>query len=152
LTVDFRQLDLQSLTKLQVQRTERLVEKQDLRSFHERAGHCDALLLAARELCRRTGAELFEAYAGERLVDAACRLGAVDPIHLQPERDVVANRHVREEGVRLENGVHRALVRGKGVDALPAQPDRAFGWPDEASDEVERRRLAAAGGSEQAEE
>src|SRR5262249_33481582 len=46
----------------------------------------------------------------------------------------------------------RPLVGRERVDPLPAQPDRPFGRPDEASDQVEGRRLAAPGWAEEAEE
>ena len=57
-----------------------------------------------------------------------------------------------EERVRLEHGVHRPLVRREVVDPPPAQPDRPFARPDEAADQVERRRLAASGRAEETEE
>src|SRR3954452_22704112 len=47
LGLDPFQLDLERLSELQVQGPERLVEKQDGRPVHERAGKGDALLLAA---------------------------------------------------------------------------------------------------------
>src|SRR5439155_19339234 len=100
----------------------------------------------------RAVAELLQTDEGKRFVDAARRLGAVDAIHLEPERDVVVHRHVREERVRLEDGVDRTLVRRQRVNPVPAQPDRPVAWSDEAADQVELRRLAATRGAEQAEE
>jgi len=43
--------DLQAMTNRQIE-LEKQVREQDARSRHERAGKRDALLLAARELCR----------------------------------------------------------------------------------------------------
>ena len=59
---------------------------------------------------------------------------------------------MRKERVRLEDRIHAALVRREPVDALAADPDLAGGGRDEAADHVQRRRLTAAGGAEQAEE
>ena len=145
LAVDLRQLDLEALAQLEVERAERLVEQQHRRPLDERARHRHALPLAAGELRGRALAELLEPDQGERLVDPPARLGLGDPIHAQPEADVVAHAHVREQRVGLEDRVDRALVRRQRVDLPAAQPDRALGRGDEAADQVQGRRLAAAG-------
>ena len=80
------------------------------------------------------------------------RLGRRDARHLQAEADVVAHGHVREERVRLEDGVDAAPVRRQRVDALVADVDLAARRVDEPADQVQRRRLAAARRPEQAEE
>src|SRR5579862_78242 len=59
---------------------------------------------------------------------------------------------MRKEGVGLKDGVHGPLVRRELVDAAAADPDLALGHRDEAADQVQRRRLAAAGRPEEAEE
>ena len=67
--MDLRELDLEPLAELEVERAERLVEEQHGGPVHERARHGDALLLAARELAREPVAELLEADERERLLD-----------------------------------------------------------------------------------
>ena len=52
LVLDALQEELHLLPQLQVERTERLVEEENARPAHERAGERDALLLAAGELAR----------------------------------------------------------------------------------------------------
>ena len=69
--VDLRELDLQPLAQLQVERAERLVEQQHRRPVDERARDGDALLLAARELAGQPVAELLEPDEPERLLDPA---------------------------------------------------------------------------------
>ena len=99
LAVDLRQLDLQALAELQVERAERLVEQEHRRTLDERAGDGDALLLTARQLRRCAVAKPLEPDEGQRLGGAAGRCGPLDAVHLQTEGDVVEHRHVREERV-----------------------------------------------------
>ena len=90
----------------------------------------------------------------KRLLDAPARDSRRrDARHLQPEADVVAHGHVREERVRLEDGVDAAPVRRQAVDPFsPRMWISPLVGVDEAADQVERRRLAAARRPEQAEE
>ena len=52
LALDALELELEALAELEVQRTERLVEQQHVRTVDERPGEGDPLLLAAGELVR----------------------------------------------------------------------------------------------------
>ena len=77
---------------------------------------------ATRCCCRPRAAraplrEVVELDEPERLVRLAERV--VDAPSLQPERHVVDDRHVREQGIALEHGVDRALVRRVSVTSLP---------------------------------
>ncbi len=58
--MDLRELDLEPLAELEVERAERLVEQQHGRAVDERARDRDPLLLAAGELARQPVAELLE--------------------------------------------------------------------------------------------
>ncbi len=51
--------------------------------------------------------------------------GPLQPPH--PERDVLGDRHVGEERVLLEDGVHRPPVGRQPLDLLAVEEDRAFG-------------------------
>ena len=75
-----------------------------------------------------------------------------DALPSQAERDVVENRHVREQRVALEHSVHGPFVRLGGGDILPADQDASLGRLLEAGDEPQRRRLAAPRRAEQREE
>ena len=74
--VDLRELDLQPLAQLQVERAERLVEQEHGGPVDERPCHRDALLLPARELAGKALAEALEPDERERLLDPRCRLGS----------------------------------------------------------------------------
>ena len=123
LVLDPLQLELHLLPQLEVERAERLVEEEHARPVHERAGECDPLLLTARELPRLAPLEPGEADELERLDDPCAQLALLDAAASQPEGDVLEDREVREERVRLEHGVDVALVRGqrRDVDAARAR-------------------------------
>ena len=87
------QLGADRRLRVRVERRERLVEQQDLRVARERARERDALPLAAGELARPRVREVRDAKALEVVVRS------VTPRVL----DVLANRHVREERVLLED-------------------------------------------------
>ena len=150
--VDLRELDLQALPQLQVERAERLVEQQNRRSLDEGPRDGDSLLLTAGQLARHPVAEVLEPDEAQGLLNPVARLIARNAIHLQPEPNVLEDVHVREQGVRLEHGVDRTLVRRQRVDAPALNPDLPLGRRDEPADQVERGRLATPGGAEQAEE
>ncbi len=111
LRLEVLQLELQLLAELQVEGAERLVEQQGRGPVDERAGQRDALLLAAGELAGLALLEVLEAHRPDRLLDALLRLLPADLLDLQPERDVVPHRHVREQRVGLEHHVHVAPGR-----------------------------------------
>ena len=107
--LDLLQLDLHLPAQLQVEGAERLIEQEQGRTVHDGAGQGDALLLPAGELRRAPLREVVELDEAERLVRETARV--VDAAALQPERDVLDDRHVREERVALEHGVDGAPVR-----------------------------------------
>ena len=111
LVLDALQLELHLLAQLQVERAERLVEQQHARMVDERPRERDALLLAARELARLPLLEQAEPDELERVAHALLQLAAAQLLAAQPEGDVLEDREVREERVRLEHGVDVALVR-----------------------------------------
>ena len=79
-------------------------------------------------------------------------LGPGHAVHAEREADVLLERHVRIEGVVLEDHRHVALARRREghVDAVDRHPP---GVGDlQAGDDAEGRRLAGAGGAEEREE
>ena len=74
--LDRLQLELHLAAELEVEGAERLVEQEDLRLVHERAGERDALLLAARELARLA---LLHALEVDELQDLAHPAGELRP-------------------------------------------------------------------------
>ena len=123
-----------------------------LRAVDDRAGERDALALAAGELGRRALLVAGQAHELERLGRAAAALLARDLGDLEAVLDVVADRHVREQRVVLEDRVDVARVGRQAGDVGAAQLDRAGVGDREAGDQPQRRRLARAGGAEQREE
>ena len=152
IALDPLQLHLESLAKLQVQRTERLVEQQDLGEVDERAGQSDALLLPTGELIGLAVDLRGEADPLELGLDPLGDLGLRDLLAAQPEGDVLAHAQVREQGVALEDRIGGATIGGEPGDVLAVDEHPARGGLLEAGDHAQRRGLAAAAGAEHGEE
>ena len=150
--LDRLQLELHLLSQLQVERAERLVEQEDTRAVDERARQRHALLLAAGKLSGLPSLEPLEPDDVEHLLHRAHRVLALDALAPQAERDVVAHVQVREKRIGLEHGVDVAPVRGQPGHGAVAEEDRPLGRLLEATDHPQRRRLPAAGRSQQGEE
>lgn len=150
LGLDAFELQLHLTAQFQVEGAERLVEQQYLRVVDQGAGHGDPLLLAAGELVRLLAGLLAELDEFQHL--AHLLLDAPDAAPAQTEGDVLEDVEVREEGVGLEDGVHRPLVRRERGDVLVAETDGAGGGFLQAGDHPEGGGLAAAGRAEQGEE
>ena len=152
LLLNVLELLLHLLAQLQVERAERLVEQQHARLVDERAGDGDALLLTAGELGHVAVGVVLKAYQTQHthdlLRDNVLRL----LLDGQAEGDVVVDVHVREERVFLEYGVDLALVGRDVHDVLAVEEDLALGGLQEAAEDTQQRRLAAAGGTEQGDE
>ena len=146
LLLDPLELHLHVLAQLEVERAERLVEKKHARMVHERSAEGDALLLSSRELLRLALRESGQADELEHLRDPSPQLILGDALALEPECDVVLDRHVREERVALKHRVDVPLVRRQPDHVLIAQEDPPFGRLLEAPDHPERGRLAAPDG------
>src|SRR6266542_5301063 len=147
--LDRLQLELHLLAELEVEGAERLVEQKHARAVDQGTGEGDALLLAAGELARLA---LVEPEEPQDLEHAAFHVLAADATAAQTERHVLEDCQVREQRVRLEDGIDVALVRRLARDRLLAEVDRALGRFLETADHAQRRRLAAARGAEQGEE
>src|SRR5207248_5572382 len=130
----------------------RLVEEQHAGPVDERAREGDALLLAAGELARLALLHPGEADEAKDLGDAAAHVRPAHAAAPEAEADVLEDREMREERIRLEDGVDVALVGRLAGDGLLAEVDRAGVRLLEASDHPQRRRLATAGGAEEREE
>ena len=133
--------------ELRIEVRERFVEQEQFRLPDERPAHRHPLALAARELSREAlekGIEIQD--AGGRfdpgLLHGIRRLG-----HLEAEGEVLPNRHVGIERIRLEHHGDPAVLRGNPIDDPPAHDDGAGRHRLEAGDHAQQGRLAAAGGS-----
>jgi hypothetical protein len=70
-------------------------------------------------------------------------------LEFEAERDVLADRHMREQRIVLKDDVHVPLVRRQLRDVPACQEDAPAVRHLEAAQDPERRRLAAAGRTEE---
>ena len=110
--------------QLGVEVGERLVHQEDGRLADDRPTERDALALPAGQLLRLAVEQLLELDGLGRLVDAALDLGLGDLAQLEPEGEVLADRHVRVERVALEDHRDVAILGRDVVDDAIADPQR----------------------------
>jgi hypothetical protein len=135
--------------QLRIEVRQRLVEQEDRGLEHQRARHRDALLLAAGELRRQPVAEARQSEHLELRHRERARLRLVGGRRQRAVADVLQHRHVRKERIRLEHHADVALVRGAQRDVGAADRNAAARHRLEARDHPQRRRLAAARGTQQ---
>ena len=145
LALQFADLDAHLFAQLGIEVGQGLVEEQHIRPDRERAGERDTLLLPAGQLARQPRRITIELHEPQRFARACLDLGFRKPAHLQPERDVVGDRHVRKQRIALEYhaGVAPPWRQPRHVRAADAHC--AAARLDKARDHAQRRRLAAAG-------
>src|SRR5579859_6649533 len=146
------QFALHLFAKIGVERGERLIEQQELRTINQRASERDALLLPAAEGRGPRIGEAAHLHHAQSLFHAAGDFRFWGGLDSQAVRHVFANVQVREERIILKDGVHAALVWGKRVQALAAHPDFSGRRLLEAGDQPEQRGLARATLTQQREE
>ncbi len=94
-----------------IERRQGFVEQEHRGLDRERAGDGDSLLLATGELVRIAIRRFAKSHELQQLVGLLETLRLVVPAHAQPEGDVGAHVHVREQAVGLKDHAHVALVR-----------------------------------------
>jgi hypothetical protein len=94
------------------------------RAPDDRAPERDALALPAGQLLRLAIEQLLELDRLGGLVDPALDLRLGDLAQLEPEREVLADRHVRVERVALEDHRDVAILGRDVVDDAIADPQR----------------------------
>src|SRR6185369_6593739 len=124
---DPHELTLDALPALLVEGAEWLVEQHDVWIGRECAAHCNALAHAARELLGKGVLESGEPDKVDQLLDLAIALRLGHVAGLQPELDIAAHRHPREQRVLLE---HDSSVAPRPRDLAPSDkhltPRRAY--------------------------
>ena len=118
----------------------------------QRAGQCHALLLAAGQLAGLAVRHRPQLHQRQHLGGDRRDLGRRAALHLQPETDILRHRQVREQGIALEHGVHRAAVGRVLGDILAVQKDFPRSGRFESRDQAQQRGLAAARGAQKREE
>ena len=104
--------------------------------------HRYALLLPTGELARISSFVARQPNQGQYGLSLRGDLRLVHLAHLQREGDVLSDRHVREEGVVLENHADVATVRRHRRNRIFININFARGRDLEASQHHQRRRLA----------
>ena len=140
---DALELEVHALARHGVERAERLVHEQHGGIVDEAAGDRDALLHAARELPGIAVLEALEPDEGEELERARPHPLASQPLHVDRQQHVVEHGAPGEEHGRLEDD---ADVAPRAADRRPAEIGPALRRRDEAGEDLEERRLAAARG------
>jgi hypothetical protein len=118
-----RQLGAHVDAELGVQVRQRLVHQERLRLAHDRPAHGDPLALAAGERARPALEQILQPEQPGDLLDAALDLGFRRLAHLQPVAEILRDRHVRVQGVVLEDHRDVAVPRRESRHLALADPD-----------------------------
>ena len=145
LALEALELELHLLAQLEIERTQRLVEQQDLGSVDQGAGDSDALLLATGQLVGLAPLKAAELHQIEHFHHALANLVLGNLLHLEAVGDVVEDGHVRKQRVALEHGVHVALERLLIGHVGAGKQNLARRGLLKAGNHAQRRRLARAG-------
>jgi hypothetical protein len=149
---DVDELELRAFAQFFVQRAQGFVEQQQLGPLGQASRQRHALLLAARELVRLAFGKSLELDQLEHLLHAGRYLALGHTFALEAEGDVVPDRQVRKQRVRLEHHVDGPLVGRKGRDVHAVQDHRAGGRFLKTRQHAQQGRFAAAGAAQQCED
>ena len=120
------QLFLHLLSELEVERPQRLIEQQHLRTVDQRTCERHALALATGEL-RRTPIFIFgELHHGERVARFGFALSLRHALDPETVGDILADRHMRKQRIVLKHGIDVALVRRNALGGFTENFDMAF--------------------------
>ncbi len=134
-----------------VERAERLVHQQHFRLDRQRPGDLQPLAHSAGQLRRKLAAVTIEVDHAQILVDGVVPGAPGDLPHAQAEAHVLLDREPGKQGRARVLEEHHPLAPGPG-DSGAVGCHGPAGHRLEAGQDVEKRRLAAARGPEQAEE
>src|SRR5450830_818911 len=137
---------LQGHARQCVERAERLVQQQCFRLRDEGAGQRRALAHAAGHLMRIVGFEAGQIDLGEPFARLRGSSLLVDLLELQRQRDVLFQRQPRIERVFLK---HQCAFRMRAGHRLAVGKDGAGAWRFQTGGDMQQRRLAAAGRTDQ---
>ena len=143
-------LELHLIAQLLVEGAERLVHQQQARMRNQRPRHRHPLLLAAGQLARIAPAIVLHSHQRERFGDAPFDVGLRQlGAHLERKRDVVRNREMRKQRVRLEHHADVAVVRRHVRNRAIVEQNVAGIRGEKSGDQVEGRGLARSARPEQ---
>lgn len=134
---------LHGAARHRVERAERLIHEQDGRIVRQHAGQLNALLHAAGQLARELALVSLKTDQRNVLVGNLAALGRRDTLHAQAELYVLPDREPGEQG-RIGLLEDDGAVLAGPVDLAVSDAHLAGRLGDEARDETEQRRFAAA--------
>ena len=152
LGVDALEFRAHGHAQLGVQVGERLIHQEELRLNDNRAGDGHTLALTAGHLRRVALEQVLDLRRLRRLVHALVDFFFGELLELERIGDVVVHRHMRPDGVALEDHGYAALTRKLVQNALAVDQDIAAGNLFQSGDHADGRRLAAAGRAEEDDE
>jgi hypothetical protein len=91
-------------------------------------------------------------HQAQHLFDAGVDFAGRQTVLLEAEGNVLRNRHVREQSVRLEHHVDRPLVRRHVSDVHAIEENPPIGRALEACEHAQQGRFAGTGTAEQSED
>ena len=139
---------LHILAQLQVQRTQRLVQKQNLGFIHQRPGNGDTLLLTAGQAGNTTVGKAGEHDHIQHFFNLFLDFLLGNLPFPQGKGNVFKYIQVGEQGVFLEHRIDIALMGRHIVDAFSHKNNVALIRVGKAADNPQRSGLSAAGGTE----
>ncbi len=137
-----------------IERAEWLIEQKNLRLDGERAGQCNALALAARQLRGIVAGKIAELNERQKFLDLGLdrriRRALAPRLRTQAEGDVLEYAHLLEQGIMLKDEADPALAQiGVGdVDSVEQNFAAGIGCLD-PGDNAQKCRLARAARAEQ---
>jgi hypothetical protein len=136
---------------IRIQPDRRLVEQQQARLVHERAGDQQPPAHAARQLADLGTPAIGQVRDPQRAVDRGAPLRAPDPVEVREDQEVLLDGQRHVEVVELRDDAHLG-TRGLGVlgQAVAQHLDLALVGDRLGGEEPHRGGLAGAVGSEQA--
>ncbi|MHC3912266.1 hypothetical protein ACMZ4X_05538 [Achromobacter marplatensis] len=152
LAVDAFDLKLHLVAQLFVQRAQRFVHQDDGRAVDHATRQRDALLLAAGEFARQTRGDVRQAHHFQRFVGAAAGLGGRHLAHLQGERDVLLDAHVRKQRIVLEHHADIPFVWRAVGDIGAVDQHAALVGLRQAGDQAQQGGFAGPGRTQQGQE
>ena len=149
LVVELAEPGAQLLADPGVERAEGLVQEQDLGPGGQRPRQGDALPLPAGELRRVAVGEPLELHQLQQLVGPRPDLAAREPPDFQAEGDVLADGHVPEQGIMLEDEAHAPALHGLVGRVLSEELHMPRVGLLQPGDDPQDRALARAGRPQQ---
>ena len=138
------QLKLHLLTQLEIQRTQRLVEQQNLGLWRQRPRKRNALLLPARDLPGLAVRHLSHFDELHHLFDCRLNLSLRPAKHFKPKANILGNRQMWKKRITLKHSIHGPLVRRQIQQILAKHIKRPGGRMFKSSNQAQKRGLAAA--------